>query len=71
MNQLECVHNSIKLERDTLLGLCRKTPEIMTVIARTPQDDMRDVDIKLEDILPKEPVSSISYDDLMILLGEF
>lgn len=42
----------------------------MTVIARTPQDDMRDVDIKLEDILPKEPVSSISYDDLMILLGE-
>ncbi|XP_058466396.1 phosphatidylinositol 4-phosphate 3-kinase C2 domain-containing subunit beta [Malaya genurostris] len=68
LNQLECVHNSIKLEHDVQLGFIPKTPRIMQSIARTVQDDVRDAEIKLEHILPKEPTSAISYDDLMILL---
>lgn len=33
------------------------------------QDDNRDQCLKLEDILPNEPVQPISYDTLLILLG--
>ncbi|XP_055594425.1 phosphatidylinositol 4-phosphate 3-kinase C2 domain-containing subunit beta [Uranotaenia lowii] len=68
LNQLQCVHNSIKLEHDVQLGFIPKTPRIMQTIARTAQDDIRDAELKLEHILPKEATSSISYDDLMILL---
>lgn len=34
------------------------------------QDDKRDQCIKLEDILPTEPLQPISYDTLLILLGK-
>ncbi|XP_055692342.1 phosphatidylinositol 4-phosphate 3-kinase C2 domain-containing subunit alpha isoform X1 [Lutzomyia longipalpis] len=67
LNQLECIHNSIKLEKDVQLGLCLKTSNMRNV-ARTLQDDLRDAEIKPEDILAHEPVSSISYNNLMILL---
>ncbi|XP_065090885.1 phosphatidylinositol 4-phosphate 3-kinase C2 domain-containing subunit beta [Ochlerotatus camptorhynchus] len=68
LNQLQCVHNSIKLEHDVQLGFVPKTPRIMRTIARTAQDDQRDAEIKLEHILSKEATSAIGYDDLMILL---
>ncbi|XP_055528495.1 phosphatidylinositol 4-phosphate 3-kinase C2 domain-containing subunit beta [Wyeomyia smithii] len=68
LNQLQCVHDSIKLEHDVQLGFIPKTPRIMQTIARTAQDDARDSELKLEHILPKEPTTAISYDDLMILL---
>lgn len=69
LSQLECVHDSLKLEQDVQLGLCPKTPETMSAISRTLQDDLRDADLKLEDILAHEPVvDTINYDNLMILL---
>ncbi|KAL9702173.1 hypothetical protein quinque_005691 [Culex quinquefasciatus] len=68
LNQLQCVHNSIKLEHDVQLGFIAKTPRIMQSIARTAQDDKRDSELRLEHILPREATSAISYDDLMILL---
>ncbi|XP_055624322.1 phosphatidylinositol 4-phosphate 3-kinase C2 domain-containing subunit beta isoform X2 [Toxorhynchites rutilus septentrionalis] len=68
LNQLQCVHNSIKLEHDVQLGFVPKTPRVMQSIARTAQDDQRDAELKLENILSKEATSAISYDDLMILL---
>lgn len=34
------------------------------------QDDERDKDLTLEDLLPKEPVQPISYETLLILLGK-
>lgn len=37
-------------------------------IGRTLQDDIRNSELKLEDILAHEPVDSLNYDDLMILL---
>lgn len=71
LNQLECIHSSIKMEKDVQLGLCPKSHMSANSIARTRQDDLNDAEIRPEHILPHEPVSSISHDTLMILLGEF
>ncbi|XP_070490549.1 phosphatidylinositol 4-phosphate 3-kinase C2 domain-containing subunit beta isoform X2 [Chironomus tepperi] len=68
LSQLEYIHNSIKLEKDVQLGLFPKKDEYMKVIARTHQDDCRDAQLKIENILPKDPVTSISYESLIILL---
>lgn len=68
LSRLECIHTSIKLEKDVRLGFFPKDEKHMKVIARTKQDDIRDAEIKLENILPKEPNSPISYDTLMILV---
>ncbi|KAI4457618.1 phosphatidylinositol kinase [Holotrichia oblita] len=61
----EYVHNCIKLEEDVLLILI---PDRMVdkTLARTFQDDKGE--IKLENVLPNEPVLPISYDNLKILL---
>lgn len=66
--RLEYIQSNIKLEKDAQLGLFPRQNKDMKVIARTRQDDVRDADIKFENILPKEAVSSISYETLMILL---
>lgn len=68
LSRLQCIHTSIKLEHDVQLGLFPKHDQYMKAIARTRQDDLRDAELKLENILPKEPNSNISYDNLMILL---
>lgn len=68
LSQLEYIHNSIKLEKDVQLGLFPQKDEYMKVIARTHQDDCRDAQLKIENILPKDPVTSISYESLIILL---
>lgn len=70
LNQLECIHSSIKMEKDVQLGLCPKSHMNSNSIARTRQDDLNDAEIRPEHILPHEPVSSISHDTLMILLGK-
>jgi phosphatidylinositol-4-phosphate 3-kinase len=68
LSHLEYIQSNIKLEKDIQLGMFPKLNKHMKILARTQQDDLRDADIKLENILPKEAVSSISYDTLMILL---
>lgn len=68
LSQLDCVHQSQKLEQDVNLGLWPKNLANLNALARTKQDDKRDADIKLEDILAHEPVDTINYDNLMILL---
>lgn len=68
LSHLEYIQLNIKLEKDVQLGLFPRRNKYMKVIARTQEDDIRDADIKFENILPKEIVSSISYDSLMILL---
>uniref|UniRef100_A0A182QRR1 Phosphatidylinositol-4-phosphate 3-kinase n=1 Tax=Anopheles farauti TaxID=69004 RepID=A0A182QRR1_9DIPT len=68
LNQLQCVHDSIKLEHDVQLGFVPKTTRTMKVIARTGQDDARDAEMRMEHLLPKETANAIGYDDLMILL---
>lgn len=68
LSHLEYIQSNIKLEKDIQLGLFPKQNKYMKTLARTQQDDFRDADIKFENILPKEAVSSISYDSLMILL---
>lgn len=68
LSQLECVHNSLKLEQDVQLGLWPKALADLNGIGRTQQDDIRDENMKLEYILAHEPVDTINYDKLMILL---
>ncbi|XP_073842946.1 phosphatidylinositol-4-phosphate 3-kinase catalytic subunit Pi3K68D [Musca autumnalis] len=68
LSQLECVHNSLKLEKDVQLGLCLKSRENMQVIARTQRDDMNDMDLRPEDVLPNETATTITYDHMMILI---
>lgn len=70
LSQLECVHDSLKLEMDVQLGLCPISHAHMNTIGRTSQDDIRDAELKIEDILAHEPVDTINYDNLMILLGK-
>ncbi|XP_018801021.1 PREDICTED: phosphatidylinositol 4-phosphate 3-kinase C2 domain-containing subunit beta [Bactrocera latifrons] len=68
LSQLECVHNSLKLEQDVQLGLCVKCDENMQVIARTQRDDLRDAELRADDIVPNEMATTINYDDMMILI---
>lgn len=70
LSQLECVHDSLKLEMDVQLGLCPVSHAQINTIGRTSQDDIRDAELKIEDILAHEPVDTINYDNLMILLGK-
>lgn len=68
LSQLECVHNSLKMEKDVQLGLCLKTESNMQVIARTQRDDYNDCDLRPEDVLPNEMATTITYDNMMILI---
>ncbi|KAM7355935.1 phosphatidylinositol-4-phosphate 3-kinase catalytic subunit Pi3K68D isoform 2-T2 [Cochliomyia hominivorax] len=68
LSQLECVHNSLKLEKDVQLGLCLKTDDNMKVIARTQRDDKNESELRPEDVLPNEVATTISYESMMILI---
>nr|XP_050846088.1 phosphatidylinositol 4-phosphate 3-kinase C2 domain-containing subunit beta isoform X2 [Vespula vulgaris] len=65
--QYEYIHQCIKLEKDIELAIMTRA-QIKKSIARTLQDDNQDQCLKLEDILPNEPLQPISYDTLLILL---
>ncbi|XP_073999097.1 phosphatidylinositol-4-phosphate 3-kinase catalytic subunit Pi3K68D [Rhodnius prolixus] len=63
----EYVHECIKLEKDIELKLLRKD-SLNRMLIRTAEDDKRDQQILLDDLLPKDPVQPISFDSLLILL---
>ncbi|XP_058806071.1 phosphatidylinositol 4-phosphate 3-kinase C2 domain-containing subunit beta isoform X2 [Phymastichus coffea] len=65
--QYEYVHQCIKLEKDIELAIETKA-QMKRSIARSVLDDNREQCLKLEDILPNEPLQPISYDTLLILL---
>ncbi|EDV96661.1 phosphatidylinositol 4-phosphate 3-kinase C2 domain-containing subunit beta [Drosophila grimshawi] len=68
LSQLECVHNSLQLEKDVHLGLCIRSAANMQAIARTAQDDELDTDMQPENVLPNEVVPTVTYDNMMILI---
>lgn len=65
--QYEYIHLCIKLEKDIELAIMTKK-QMTRSIARTLNDDNQEKCLKLEDILPNEPLQPISYDTLVILL---
>lgn len=65
--QYEYIHLCIKLEKDIELAIMLKS-QMKRSIARTHNDDKQEKSLKLEDILPNEPLQPISYDTLVILL---
>ncbi|XP_046487205.1 phosphatidylinositol 4-phosphate 3-kinase C2 domain-containing subunit beta isoform X2 [Neodiprion pinetum] len=65
--QYEYVHQCIKLEKDIELAILTRK-QMKRSLARTLQDDNRDQCLRLEEILPNEPVQTICYDTLIILL---
>lgn len=68
LSQLECVHRSIKLEQDVQLAFWPRSTANLNAFGRSQTDDARDADIKLEYILANEPVDTINYNNLIILL---
>lgn len=70
LSQYEYVHQCLKLEEDVVLILI---PDRMVdkSLRRTKQDDNCDREIRLEDIIPGEPNSPITCDNLRILLETF
>lgn len=68
LSDYEYVHQCIKLEQDVKLTLL-PSKLVPRPLARTSQDDVRDSELSLEDILPNEPVSALSHENLLILLG--
>lgn len=69
LSDYEYIHNCIKLEEDVYLILIPDS-DIDKSLARTVQDDKQDKDIQFEDIVPNEPVYTITYEQLSILLGK-
>lgn len=69
LSDYEYVHQCIKLEQDVKLTLL-PSKLVPRPLARTSQDDVRDSELSLEDILPNEPVSALSHENLLILLGK-
>ena len=68
LSHLQYVQTSISLEKDVQFGLYPKHPKHLKAIARTEIDDNRDKELKIENILPKDPITAISYESLIILL---
>lgn len=69
LGDYEYVHQCIKLEKDVALFIL-PISELQRPLARTAKDDANHKDLTLEDLLPNEPIQPISYDTLIILLGE-
>lgn len=67
LSDYEYVHNCIKLDEDVTLAIMH-IDEVSHPLARTLQDDNRDKSLTLENLLPNEPVTPISYESLLILL---
>lgn len=67
LSDYEYVHNCIKLDVDVTLAVMHMD-EVSRPLARSLQDDNRDKTLTLENLLPNEPVTPISYDSLLILL---
>lgn len=67
LSDYEYVHNCIKLDEDVTLAIMHMD-EVCRPLARTVQDDNRDKTLTLENLLPNEPVTPISYESLLILL---
>ncbi|KAK9497814.1 hypothetical protein O3M35_003734 [Rhynocoris fuscipes] len=67
LSHYEYVHQCIKLEKDVELKLLKKD-FLNKLLIRTAEDDKKDRNVLLENLLPKEPVQPISYDCLLILL---
>lgn len=67
LSDYEYVHTCIKLEQDVKLILL---PDRLVdkSLQRTPQDDNRDKEITVQDIIPNEPNTPISFDNLKLLL---
>lgn len=67
LSDYEYVHNCIKLDEDVSLVIMHMD-DVCRPLARTVQDDNRDKTLTLENLLPNEPVTPISYESLLILL---
>lgn len=68
LSHLQYVQTSISLEKDIQFALFPRHVRHLKAIARTEIDDRRDRELRIENILPKDPTTSISYESLIILL---
>ncbi|KAI9556899.1 hypothetical protein GHT06_016693 [Daphnia sinensis] len=63
----EYVHHCIKLEKDVLLCLLH-VDEVPKPLLRTAEDDMKDVQIQVEDLLSREPADALTHASISVLI---
>ncbi len=67
LNDYEYVHRCIKLEADVLLCLLR-LDHVPRPLLRTAEDDEKDVQLSVENLLLREPADALTYESVCVLL---
>lgn len=67
LGDYEYVHNCIKLETDVNLCLIRMD-QVSRPLLRTAEDDEKDVELQVEDLLSREPADALTYETVCVLL---
>eukprot|EP00094_Tigriopus_californicus_P006951 TCALIF_06692-PA protein Name:"Similar to Pik3c2a Phosphatidylinositol 4-phosphate 3-kinase C2 domain-containing subunit alpha (Mus musculus)" AED:0.07 eAED:0.07 QI:217/0.70/0.61/1/0.64/0.55/18/0/1515 len=67
LKDFEHVHQCYKFDRDVEFELIHRKDMILPYL-RTAEDDKRALNIRIEDISPKDQTKTLSYDDLHIVL---
>lgn len=63
----EYVHHCIKLEKDVMLCLLHVN-DVPRPLLRTAEDDNKDVEIQVEDLLSREPADALSHATVSVLI---
>lgn len=63
----EYVHHCIKLEKDVLLCLLH-VDEVPKPLLRTAEDDIKDVQIQVEDLLSRQPADALTHASIAVLI---
>jgi phosphatidylinositol-4-phosphate 3-kinase len=63
----EYVHHCIKLEKDVLLCLLHIN-EVPRPLLRTAEDDIKDIEIKVDDLLSREPGDALTHATVSVLI---
>ena len=63
----EYVHHCIKLEKDVMLCLLHVN-DVPKPLLRTAEDDTKDVEIQVEDLLSREPADALTHASVSVLI---
>lgn len=67
LSDYEYVHHCIKLEKDVMLCLLHVN-DVPRPLLRTAEDDVRDLEIQVEDLLSREPADALTHASVSVLI---
>lgn len=67
LSDYEYVHHCIKLEKDVMLCLLHVN-DVPRPLLRTADDDMKDVELRVEDLLSREPADALTHASVSVLI---